>query len=893
MSNLITQARERKGIPSNDTLAKLVIEAHPELPSLKPRSLSAKSGLLDKGQTGWWKTRPQLAEALASVLAIEVADLGMHVEGSNQALEFPEFPEFPPVDLALEELPPLGKTRRVNGIKTEKFTDSDDIDEWLPSQLKPPHARVIPPRGITWLEISDEFCTRMLIAQLQAKCKWDVLHVEDLTFVSTRLRLPVPIVLHIRRQLKGEELLPLRTLHEHGAVLIIASFPPPQRPKSRWGDDEACWEAVHSSKDERAILNLTSRRSLWGGIAHFAWQLSDDWQLRLLTWIGERIIRLGLDSLLLVEEIQDWLKSFDAKGVLFRHVSDVLMLAQLCHHRGGKTLPKSSHLDAGARLLEKFRPPLNSRDSDILKQLVRARWADMDSHWNGALSWEAWRHLTMSNGCQSTPSMLTIAELQIAVEACILRVNANGFFEFVAPLRASLLARDIVKDAIANGQVDLWGAVVFDEARRQLVDTVVDTLTTVELASAVDKLDISDPWSPASIGAEETLFLALSRAAWAGDLEQSTVERIVKAVWARGGTSEQLDIPRLWSRHNSYSDTLGEWRWMQNCWYWSMGTQRPASLEIGEWAAGYFPGWAETPTWPPSIPARDKDQEEGSPSAEWKEFMRLAADLADKFSPPELLAGSEMESNDPLFALALSWEGQWAPRAEWWKNVIQKQWAEELLLHTVSVHGKDTAAWLWPSLIEALSNGIAGAGSFLILCRSSVWQWIMSTLTAEALVENRSDLEIAFLCRQASHLPPSLRAHLLETLPIEWGYKADSEIGILMEWCPEQRCDVLLRWQESILLIYRIANKIWEASPQYALALLDEEQLLNNYAAQALIDCVPAEHIAEIASLLCKRPDLLDSEQRICWVKGHLSASGQKASQILSVIRTESVSDAD
>lgn len=883
MPNLITQARLRKGIPSNDALAKILIEVCPELQAHKPRSLSAKIGLLDKGDLGWWKGRPKCAEALAAVLALDIGDLGLHDEVSHQALVFLDFPEFPPVDLALEELPVLGKTRRVNGTKTGRLPDSDEISDWLPSEVLPSHLRVIPPCDITWLEITDEFCKEMLIAQLRARGKWEVLQVEDLASVSGRLKRPVPVVLNLRRKLAGEELLPLRALDEYGAVLIIASYPPPQRPESRHGDDAECWEAVHTTREERAILSLTSKFGFWRGVKHFSWHLNDDWQTRLMTWVEERIARLKVDSLFVANEILNWLGSFDANRMIFRQVSDVLMLAQFCHHQGGKILPKSAQLDAGAKLLGKLRPYLNSRDSDILKRLTWARWVSMDFPWNGALSWEVWRHLVTTKEDHSNLQLLTIEELQIAAESCIIKENANGLYEFAGPLRASLFARDLVKDAITTGKTDLWGAAVFDEARREIVDSVVNALTTAELAAAVDLLDTTDPWAPASIGAEETLFLTLSRAAWRGELEQNTVDRIVKAVWARGGMSENLDMPQLWSRHYSYSDALGSWRWMQTCWFWSVGTQRPASLEIGEGAAGYFPDWADAATWPPSLPSREKGIMQASPSAEWKDFMRLAGDLAHKFSPPEVFNDFSEESNHPLFALALAWEGKWAPQAKWWKHVIHNEWAEELLLHTVSVHGGEAAAWLWPSLIESLANDIDGR--FQPLCWSKVWRWFISTLTPEAIVENRSFRETAYLCACARHLPPDLRVYLLETIPIDLGTRMESHIGTLIEWCPENRCDAMLPWQDLILLVYRITVRIWQAAPRYAFALLDRDHGPTPYLSYSLIDNVPAEHVAELASLLCRRPDLLDPQERIHWVKQHLSASGRNAARILSVVR--------
>jgi len=763
MQNLISQARERRHITSNDALAHEVIQAHPELPPMKSRSLSAKIGLLDKGDTGWWRTRPQWAEALASILKIDVTDLGLHTASSIHSFEIHEFPEFPPIDFITEDLPNLGRARRNDEIEIRKYVGSDLIENWVPYQLRLSSGRVIPPSGVTWLEISDQFCSKLLTTFLQIHYKREVLYTADLSSVVVRLRRPAPVVIHLSRRLNEEDLRPLMALHEHGAVLIMSCFPPPLRAKSRYGDDVACWEARQSSQEERALMSLTSKLGFSDYIKHLVWQFNEDWRAELLAWIEKRVNHLGMDSLIDTPEIIKWLNRFDDVGNLFGRSSDILSLAQLCHLVGKRALPDFIELGAGSKLIGKLRPDLNSRNLGILRRLVTSRWLHLETSWDEALSWDEWRSL-LDPSFNIPSDQLTEIDLQHSLDAGILSEGANGLFEFTTPLHASLLARDLVRSAIAHGNIEMWGAAVFDEARRKIIDTVINTLSTTDLESAVDRLTISDPWLPASIGAEETLFLALSRHAWTCELKQSTVDRILNAIWAREATFEQFDAPRLWSRPNS--DKLGEWRWMQTCWCWSLGAQRPASLRIEGLTAEYFPGWSDTPTWPavfPSIPSIDSDEKNTSLTHEWKEFMRLAIDLSDKFDP--IWIHCSKESSEPLFALTLAWEGQWKPQTEWWEHLIYHRWAEELLVHTVSSGDKKAAGWLWPSFISALTRK---EKLFNSPCLSKVWQWIMSTLSPEEILEGRSDQEIAHLCAWAPDLPPGVRIHLLNTLPIEW-----------------------------------------------------------------------------------------------------------------------------
>lgn len=582
-----------------------------------------------------------------------------------------------------------------------------------------------------------------------------------------------------------------------------------------------------------------------------------------------------------------WLNQFDGDGNLFNQSSDILSLVQLCHYGGERVLPDFNELGAGDKLIRKLRPDLNSRNLGILRRLARSRWLCLEMPWDEALSWDEWRKLVDLNINMSN-DQLTESDLQHALDACILSEGANGLFEFVTPLHAFLFTRDFVRLAIIEGNTEVWGAAVFDESRRKIIDTVINTIPISDLELAVERIKLTDPWSPASIGSEETFFLALSHHAITCELKQTTVDRILNAIWAREVIAEQFEAPRLWSRPNS--DKLAEWRWMQTCWRWSLGAQRPASLRIEGLTADYFPGWSDAPTWPavfPSIPSIYSDEEYIVLTQEWKKFICLSIDLIDKFNPHTLIDCSE-GSSEPLFALTLAWEGQWTPRTEWWEHLIYHRWVEELLVHTVSSGDIKAAGWLWPSFISAL---IGRKGTLLNRpCFSKVWQWIMSTLSPEEILEGRSDQEIAHLCAWAPDLPPSIRIHLLNTLPIQW----IQHIKPLIVWCPEQRCDVLLRWLEARGSFDNIdiEKKIWSADPNYAFRILDDIDALSIYAAENMIHYAPSEYACEIASILCKRHELLDREERIRWVKKHVCMSGRLAPQILSVISSNSLSEA-
>jgi hypothetical protein len=91
--------------------------------------------------------------------------------------------------------------------------------------------------------------------------------------------------------------------------------------------------------------------------------------------------------------------NFDVNGNLFSQSSDILSLARLCHHGGEKVLPNAIEVGAGKKLLEKLRPSFNSRNLDVIRRLVKARWLQFEMPWKKAMGWEEWRYLiTQSRG---------------------------------------------------------------------------------------------------------------------------------------------------------------------------------------------------------------------------------------------------------------------------------------------------------------------------------------------------------------------------------------------------------------------------------------------------------------------------------------------------------------
>lgn len=879
MQKLISQARERRDIGSNDALARAVIDAHPAPTGVKPRSLSAKIGQLDKGETGWWKSRPEWSEALASVLGVDIADLGLHTAIESQSFLITEFPEFPPIDLASGDLPMFGKEIRIAENLSE--FSSKEIKGWFPKDHLRTHPLRERPSGINWLEISDAFCAQLISGVLQTKCKWDVINSDDLSSLATRLRRPAPIVVNLVRRIEASELLPLRALHDEGAVLILSRYPPPLREKSKLGDEMDCWEAMQGTTEERALLALTSKTSFWLNIEHYVWQLDDDWRKSLLNWIEDQCHDSGTHTLLDAKSVLKWLDEFDRHKILFTCHSDIFRLAQFCHHHGEKTLPKLHGAGATNKLQAWLRPALNSRDAALFKNIIKARWAALEVDLTGALSWDQWRQVAITS---KSLSKLSDYDLNLAVDQGLLREDANGLFDFAHSFEARLHIRELVTSAIAEGNIDFWGAAVFDEARRKFVDSIIEILPTAVLVKTVDLLSSTSPWSPASIGSEESLFLGLAGRVWADEIKQHTVDRIFDAMSARGFPNDESSVPRLWSR--PYSTGISEWKWMQTCWQWSMGTKQPQSVTLHDYSIPYFPGWISKTTWPRFIPPQGDSDSEYISSSDWSNFVRLAVDLTDKLIPSEFL-NCEKNSNESLFALILAFDGKWQPEANWWTPLLSlNDWAEERIINHFQLRGKEAAAWLWPSFTAALttpsdSNYLA---RWDLISRSKVWQWMMSTLTPTDVFEGRTEQEIRHLCAWARHLPPKFRVHLLDTLPTDGKYS----ISQLIEWCPEQNCDSLTRWLNAAnYLGWEEANGMWAASPQYVLSVLRSENILTEYAVEILITQTPVLYVSEVASILGERLVLLDAMTRKEWVKQHLGTSGRNASKILSVLQEQ------
>lgn len=67
------------------------------------RSLGAKIGQLNRGNSSWWLKREAATECLIDLLGINRDDLGLHQKTGRHLYVLPHFPDFPPLDLMRED----------------------------------------------------------------------------------------------------------------------------------------------------------------------------------------------------------------------------------------------------------------------------------------------------------------------------------------------------------------------------------------------------------------------------------------------------------------------------------------------------------------------------------------------------------------------------------------------------------------------------------------------------------------------------------------------------------------------------------------------------------------------------------------------------------------------
>ena len=379
----------------------------------------------------------------------------------------------------------------------------------------------------------------------------------------------------------------------------------------------------------------------------FAWAPGTSWRHAFVSWVGERIQRRGLDTLLDVVAFDRWADAVDPHCRIFNTPEALLGLLQVVHDHGERRLRERFGAELAREWLsvgfERYGQAtvrevwLRESAPRAIEEMVAAWWSSPQLAWNDRIPEESWAALVPAEAAGSVDEarerVLRInaqlkrkvaaskkRELEAERERLLARPSSRG--DVVQSLKAARLLRPRemgtlqmtpswipaaiastrLKREIAHGPDVSWGRAAVDPSRQVDVDAALDTLSWQELNGAATRILASpDATSLPFVGAIEALFLAVGRklrhghavpracdAALSGVLDHQ-LRLLVRRI--KGG----LPAPR--TRGGPHEPDQAGAHFLAACWDWSFARPRPADFDgtIHPWE---FPGW--------SVPALDE-----------------------------------------------------------------------------------------------------------------------------------------------------------------------------------------------------------------------------------------------------------------------------------------------
>ena len=894
-----------KGRNSNNSLARELLAKYPELPwPPDARSVGTKIGELDNGKAGWWLKRPKHAEALAELLNVTTADLGLHIDTGREFYEFKSFPALPPLDLSREAPCPLGDFVPVGDYSGRELKPDFDLATWATPRtlyLRPPAP------GITWLHFPKGSGLDIFWAQLEATSRCERLRTVSLSHVRTRVRQPQPVIIRVESNEGLADLDVLLDIHPDAAVLIVASHLPETRANAKAGEEWGHWEYSAATVDERRRLYLTNPYSLFSGIDRFEWRLAANWIQRLAKWVEDRLNAANTDTLFSAAAVHEWLENFPFLLNSIVTPRDFMAICQICHLSVQKSLPSRHDADAALRVWRSLAPAKPSVQR-MLFPLIESRWQDDSAHWIQPITRSEWHHLSGQARPSPTASdLLAIAEgsnkgsrvelAKMLAEKCsgsgdidlllnegFLVENQVGDYETSPSFLPDLIARDLLIKQIKGQDIEIWAKFLYCKERRSVVDSALEALTLDDLVSVAGKLFKLPSDSHIHIAASEALCIAAARHIDSRHELPEIMERLLSLVLSR------LDVediwPRLITRQFNHVHRKEAVSWLIACWSWSI-VRKPKNFSMPQHWAWWFPGWVkDDPEYLGyELPFLDEfrpEVREETPCFQWSQILKCSKRLVDRMDRP---FDNPPDSMKP-FLLAAGAQGKWEIDPSWWNGVLAHTWAEEALLSMCQSTGIQGAVRLWPTLLDYMDDARHredGASiERTLMWRSAVWVWILKSISPQEAVSLATDAQIRVLYSAPLALPPEARIDLVRRLPSDWktaSYVVESVVSSIND------LDIL---QFSFLLdsdhAFLVAPRLWEVVPNETEKMLRENLTPGSKAMRCLIEKCPPERLEAAIDVLQQHHDVFDAIFVREWVMGRLPDSGRYAGRLLELV---------
>lgn len=896
----IEAARSADKFKSLDQLAKRLVSDYPGLDWPAPRALAVKLGDIDRGDRVWWTRRSANANALATLLEVPLADLGLHDAPAGDMFEFATFPELPPIAPARETACEIGF---VDGAR-ERYGD-EELAFWL-TPSPPRHAWRGPEHQMSWLQFQPGTGHSFFWAALRASTPHEHLSSRRLLDASERLRQPGNLILRIEQPCEDADVIALGRAHPDLNVLIVAPFAAPTADEGTPATWLPAWDVLIGAADER-VAELKDPAGIRHGIARYEWRLHEDWRDRLLRWVEKRIAHVTNDTLFTARGVTNWLASFPPGWQFVEGPADLLAVCRLCHLSRETALPRVSDVDAGQILLKRVAGADHALSRRFIT-LVRTRLEARNLGWRGALSRAQWAALAPA--LTSVPDEATLLEIANGTNIAARRQRAKALSEQIrdtglaSMIKARLLvetradtlalapqflvdlvARDQLMQVIRDESVEHWAMYCLDTERRLLVDAALGSMPAADLLVVLDRLEALPADELARIAGAEAMFREVGRRVCGEVALPAAFERLADMVLPRLAADCSIPEQWTWPAHDP-EDRL---EWATICWAWSLWRATPPFDMPPAWV-WHFPGWArERASVETSYLFLPQVPDQSVLPYGWQRMSTLAIQLARTIAqPPE----DPPDFLKPML-VAEGLRGRWSIDSSWLESAIghdKGQFTEAavaLLLEQLNQIGPAAAARLLPALMEFVlrkrGDGITG----LLFHRSRIRTWVLQNISLAEAMSCLTEEQLEVLWQAPHTLPPHLLIGMLQdpdkVPPARQAVRI--EAVRLMGAGQVDTLSTLLA-TESLGVV--AAERLWKVAPAAAERLLDAGSGCHSSASlQLLIDTAPAERTGPVARAVLAGLGNLPECDRLGWARERLPAAGVHAETLARILGLE------
>lgn len=881
---------EKAGLTSKDKLAEALLERYGNLDwHVKARSLAAKIGLINKGDTGWWQKRPTLAEALAEFLEVPLEDLGIHPKETGDLLRFPEFPELPPLDLARELPCDLGRP-----VSLSDDPSCEEANLWLGQGEQTTMVRQ-PASGVHWLHFPPGRGVDLFWAQLLRQGKYETRRAHTIQVARESLRRPRHLILRIDADGGDADLHTLASMHKDMALLIVAPHAAPLRPNPGPINTLYLWERHNGPLDARRELDLTA--APFEQMRTFEWQLHPDWIERLLMWMERRLAAHQVDSLFTAEDISQWLDNFSYVRQHIEGPGDLLHLSSLLHRTAPRSWPNNKTKDAGRTLLRTLLRTTESAET-ALKQLCLAAWNDAEAPWGTPTPLGRWEAIADAQAGIPPEKLKALIEaedrekrekiasqlrrsrsridLTALTKTRLLAPEQGEAYSLRPRFMAWLLARDYVIDSMTKGPLESWALNCFDPSRRLVVDAALDALTPDDLIGIAGKLPESLSGDAVGIAAAEALFYAIGRIKEEKEKLKTDLLAIAPRLLNCLDGDNAPDLPEPWSRE--IREEAAQLEWIATCWAWSL-LPPPEELPERIQNSWLFPGWAidldSAKDW--ALVETLIDDKASLTDASIQPLLQRAEELVERLAQPPATPPAPLHP----FLIAAGAKGRWPIEPDWWNGTFDIDWQEGRLSQLVEGIPEELLPRLLGSLIDHVAIAFqTKSSSYMRFVFSPLRRAILRKLPSGTLGTAFTNEQIRILISTPESLPPKLRSEVLELLRSSSSHNA-SMIAKLINLSTEADTLALLSWLETDH--WKVAaQRIWLLTPHQAKSIVSNTKEDEPQRARALLLTCP--DLSYSLPLIRENCTIFDHNELKTWVRRLLPYAGIHSRELMDVL---------